>query len=99
MEKKLVIACKNGDIKTLELLFRKGFKDYEKGLGYACILGNKEVAELFLSKMNNNLQNYNTGLLSSCVGGNIEIVKWMISKGADDFTFGLHSVSIIMGHF
>lgn len=79
------ISASNGHINIINLLIREGGKidDLDPDdLYYACICGNNDIVELFIS---NGINNFDVGLKGACEGGHKEISNLMINKGASFF--------------
>ena len=53
--------------------------NWNKGLYYASLHGNVEIANLLIQK---GADDWNEGFCGACLGGNIEMMKLMIQKGA-----------------
>jgi hypothetical protein len=73
----LSIVCQYNYLEIVNLMIKKGAKDWNEGLYSACKTGNIEFIELMVEKGAND---WNSGLGIACQGGHLEIVNLMIKK-------------------
>lgn len=80
-------ACYGNSLNHLqiaEIMLSKG-ADSNFGLAFSCLLGNRKMVELMISKGANK---WNFSFSYACRGGHLDIAESMISKGANDWESG-----------
>lgn len=80
------VACRNNNIKLIELLITNNAYFWNEGLEQACYGGHPEVVNFMVKKGAND---WNMGLRAACSGGHMDMIIAMTAKGANDWNGGL----------
>jgi len=76
--------------KWIEIIIDKGFDDWDKGLFYAAIRGEKDLVDLFIDKGANL---WNLGMYASARGGHKNLIDFFIDKGANNWNLGMNGAA------
>jgi hypothetical protein len=77
-------ACKEGNLYTVQSIFKKGDHESDYGLKCACKGGHLLIVQFMIDQETEMTPDYNQGMRGACEGGHPLIVKLMIQKGIEN---------------